>query len=235
MKLDPGNHSSPRPERAHGLATPRPEPVPSDPSLSRCQVGPTCHPSPLAEINAGNRFLPVNSPSSIPFTTLPVSSPSHTYKSPTPPLQFPSFPRARDAARPANLLAGVRHCCGQEPRNPMSADPAALPLLRWNFSPSPELTLMLFLGPNEQQNDLSDAHPKLTATVSPPAVTPRHRRKQSMKPSTPSNSPRRSDPRPHLRLRRRPLEASPASTSGRTSPATTGNPSPSVSSPSLPL
>jgi hypothetical protein len=32
MKLDPGNHSSPRPERAHGPATPRPEPV-SSPSL----------------------------------------------------------------------------------------------------------------------------------------------------------------------------------------------------------
>jgi hypothetical protein len=40
----------------------------------------------------------------------------------------------------------------------------------------------------------------------------------------PSNSPRRSDPRPHLRLCRRPLEASPASTSGRTSPATIGKP-----------
>jgi hypothetical protein len=29
MKLDPGNHSSPRPEQAHGPATPHPEPVPS--------------------------------------------------------------------------------------------------------------------------------------------------------------------------------------------------------------
>jgi hypothetical protein len=45
----------------------------------------------------------------------------------------------------------------------VSADHAALPLLHWNISPSPELTLILFLGPNEQQNELIDAHPKLTA------------------------------------------------------------------------
>jgi hypothetical protein len=75
--------------------------------------------------------------------------------------------------------------------------------------------LILSKCSNPQPNELIDPHPKLTATVSPPAVTPRHQRKQSMKPSMPSNSSCCSDPRPHLRHCQRHLEASPASTSSR--------------------
>jgi hypothetical protein len=150
---------------------------------------------------AGNRPSSPLTPPSIPFTALPVSSPSHDYKSPTPPLYFPSFPRARDAARPANLLAGVRHCCGLKPQNPVSTDHAAPPLPHRNSSPSSELTLIFSLGPNEQQNELDDAHPK---TISAPVTSPRECRKKSTTPSPPSDFPRQAEPRPHLRHHQNP-------------------------------
>jgi hypothetical protein len=164
MKMDPKNLSSPRPERAHGPTTPRPESVPSfSPSLADVWT-PLAMPRhllpPLAEINAGDRFLPVISPSSIPVNArpfppraMPISCTASPLHSPFISLQIVPLGRRNSSPEPRSTW----HYFSSIPTT--QGDPCAR---AWSSSTPRDLanvTHMLSL-PNVPQSDENVPNPK---------------------------------------------------------------------------
>jgi hypothetical protein len=235
MKLDPGNHSSPRPERAHGPAMPHPEPVPSvlspwlpcGPHMSSLSPSRWSRRSNARAVNSfgvKSCFIP------LPFWCYPVP----IRRSP-PPLDFPSASPCNSTARPVKSLAGVRHSRRQERRISTRPDhpmPSLLPYPS-KFPSAHLLTLMSHTF--VQKIDASMPGRSTPTSEAPPAVLYSFIWKRSRQRFTLSSLPHRSDPRHSMAAIQDPSETHRSSTYGHTSPATTGNPSPMVSSPSRPL
>jgi hypothetical protein len=81
-----------------------------------------------------------------------VSSPRRTYKSPTSPLQFPSFPRAREAARLWRLHARAPPSARPQTTNSSGSESPASSFWPQTLSLSPVHPLMSFPYSNSQQN-----------------------------------------------------------------------------------
>jgi hypothetical protein len=98
----------------------------------------------------------ISSPPLIPFIPLPFRPQCRTYKSPTSSLQFPSFPRAREAARLRRLHAGASPSARPQTMNSSGSESPASSFWPQTLSLSPVHPLMSFPYSNSQRNDHVD-------------------------------------------------------------------------------